>query len=341
MKTILITGGAGFIGANFINFFLKKYNQHRIINLDLLTPAANLDNLNTELFKDQYHFIRGDICDRSLVNKIFFEQNIQGIIHFAAESHVDNSIKDPEKFMHSNVYGTFVLLNAAREKWLKSPFIPKEVYKNSRFHHVSTDEVYGALGETGYFTEKSAYAPNSPYSASKASSDMFVRSYHHTYGLNVTISNCSNNYGPFQNDEKFIPTIIRSALAGKDIPIYGSGKNIRDWLFVEDHCEAIDLVYHEACSGEQYVIGGNTEKTNFALANTICSILDKLQPKACGKSYREQIKFVQDRLGHDSRYAINCSKIFNDLGWKTDMCFEKHIQTTVAWFINNYKDLIL
>lgn len=336
MKAILITGGAGFIGANFINFFLRKYNKYQIINLDLLTPAANLENLHVKEFADRYKFLQGDICDTALVNKIFAGYDIRGVIHFAAESHVDNSIKDPGKFVRTNVNGTFILLEAARKMWLNSPFNFKVGYEDCRFHHVSTDEVYGTLGATGYFTEQSAYAPNSPYSASKASSDMLVRSYHHTYGLNTTISNCSNNFGRFQHGEKLIPTIIRTALTGSNIPVYGNGKNIRDWLYVEDHCKAIDMIYHNARSGENYVIGGNSEKTNLEVVNTICRIMDQILPKA--HSYEKQMSFVTDRAGHDFRYAIDFSRLKKQFGWIPHETFESGLRQTVEWYINFYSN---
>jgi dTDP-glucose 4,6-dehydratase len=334
--TVLITGGAGFIGANFINYFLVKYPEYKVINLDLLTHAANLKNLSVEEYKDRYEFIHGDVCDSKLVTKIFDDYDIKGVIHFAAESHVDNSIKDPEKFVRTNVHGTFVLLNVAKNKWLTAPFKYKSDYQDCRFHHVSTDEVYGTLGAEGYFTESTSYAPNSPYSASKAGSDMIARSYFHTYGLNLTISNCSNNYGQFQHDEKLIPTIIRNALAGQSIPIYGNGTNIRDWLYVEDHCKAIDLVYHKADAGETYLVGGNSEKTNLDLANLICEMLDNICGKTNG-SYKDQLTFVEDRAGHDFRYAIDFSKVKRELGWTPEETFKSGLQKTVEWYIRQYK----
>ncbi len=334
MKTILITGGAGFIGSNFIPYFLKEHKDYKVVNLDLLTYAGNLDNLKEVEGNDRYEFIKGNICNRELVEYIFDKFDIRGVIHFAAESHVDNSIEDPEVFVKTNVNGTFTLLDTAYKKWMKEPFVYKKEYENCRFHHISTDEVYGTLGESGFFTEETPYAPNSPYSASKASSDMMVRSYHHTYGMNTVITNCSNNYGPKQHDEKLIPTIIRNALKGNDIPIYGDGKNIRDWLYVLDHCRGIDLVYHKGRSGETYNIGGKNERENIYIANKICEILDELVSKE--KSYKEQIKFVKDRPGHDRRYAIDATKIENELGWRAEENFESGIVKTVKWYIKKY-----
>jgi len=275
MKTILITGGAGFIGSNFILYFINKYEDYFIINLDLHTYAGNIDNLASLNNNKRYKFIKGDICNRELVEYIFKEFDIKGIIHFAAESHVDNSIISPDIFIKTNVNGTFTLIDVAYKYWMEKPFKYKNGYENCKFHHISTDEVYGSLGKEGYFTENTPYAPNSPYSASKASSDMIVRSYNKTYGLNTLITNCSNNYGPFQHDEKLIPTIIRNALYGNPIPIYGDGKNIRDWLYVIDHCKAIDIVFHRGRIGETYNIGGKNERENNYIAQIICEILDK------------------------------------------------------------------
>jgi dTDP-glucose 4,6-dehydratase len=344
---ILITGGAGFIGSNFIPYILNKYPEYNIINLDLLTYAGNLSNLKEVEDNSRYKFIKGDICNRELVEFIFKEYSIGGVIHFAAESHVDNSIKQPDIFIKTNINGTHTLVDVAFKFWMEKPFAYNGEYLKSssdnsklvqfpRFHHISTDEVYGTLGETGFFTEKTPYAPNSPYSASKASSDMIVRSYHHTYGLNTVITNCSNNYGPKQHNEKLIPTIIRNAIKGNPIPIYGDGKNIRDWLYVLDHCKAIDLVFHNGAAGETYNIGGMNEKNNNYVATKICQILDELKPKQKG-SYKDQIKYVEDRAGHDRRYAIDASKIENDLGWKAEENFESGILKTVEWYLNKYK----
>lgn len=335
-QCVLVTGGAGFIGSNFIPHFLEKNLDIQVINLDKLTYAGNLQNLNEVTQNNRYHFIEGDICDKVLVEKIFNKYQIDGIFHFAAESHVDNSIERPDSFIKTNIEGTFILLEAAKKYWMDSPNNPKEGFENARFHHVSTDEVYGSLGSEGFFTEETAYAPNSPYSASKASSDFLVRSYFHTYGLNVVTSNCSNNYGSKQHDEKLIPTIIRKALNGAAIPIYGDGKNIRDWLYVLDHCKGIELVFADGKAGETYAIGGKNEQNNLYIAKKICSLLDKLEPKQKG-SYTEQISFVKDRLGHDYRYAIDASKIERELNWKADENFESGIEKTIAWYINKYQ----
>ncbi len=343
-KTILVTGGAGFIGSNFIPYFLDKYSNYHIVNLDLLTYAGDLDNLKEVEANDRYRFIKGDICDRELIESIFERYDIRGIIHFAAESHVDNSIKDPGVFVRTNVNGTFTLLDVAYKHWMEKPFVFKEGYEECRFHHISTDEVYGTLGESGLFSETTPYAPNSPYSASKAGSDMIVRSYHHTYGMDTVITNCSNNYGPKQHDEKLIPTIIRNALVGNPIPIYGDGKNIRDWLYVLDHCKGIDLVYHDGKSGETYNIGGRNERTNLQIVDTICTLLDELIPRQTshpeldsGSSYKDLVVFVEDRAGHDRRYAIDASKLENELGWRADESFDTGIVKTIEWYVEKYK----
>ena len=333
-KTILVTGGAGFIGSNFIPYFLEKHPEYSIINLDKLTYAGNPENLRECENNPRYTFVKGDICDAELVNGIFARHDIKGVIHFAAESHVDNSITGPLPFIQTNLLGTFTLLEAARKHWMTAPGQHKPGYSGCRFHHISTDEVYGTLGETGLFMETTPYAPNSPYSASKAGSDFLVRAYHHTYGMNVTTTNCSNNYGPKQHDEKLIPTIIRRALAWQNIPIYGDGKNVRDWLYVLDHCKGIDLVFHKGIAGETYNIGGHNERNNLQIANTICGIMDELRPAAGGKSYRELITFVKDRAGHDRRYAIDATKIETELGWKAEENFETGIRKTVEWYLN-------
>ena len=334
MKTILLTGCAGFIGSNFVPYFLEMNSDYRLINLDLLTYAGNLDNLKEVEGHERYVFVEGNICDRAMVERIFEDFDIRGVVHFAAESHVDNSIKNPGVFIETNVNGTFTLLDVAYKHWMKKPFVHKEGYEGCRFHHISTDEVYGTLGEEGLFTEETPYAPNSPYSASKAGSDMIVRSYHHTYGMNTVITNCSNNYGPKQHDEKLIPTIIRKALAGDKIPIYGDGRNVRDWLYVLDHCKGIDLAFHKGRSGEVYNIGGRNERTNNYIAAKVCEILDGLKPKADG-SYKEQITYVEDRAGHD-RHAIDATKIETELGWKADEHFESGIVKTVEWYLARY-----
>ncbi len=349
-KTILVTGCAGFIGSNFVPYFLDKYENYNIVNLDLLTYAGNLDNLKEVEDHPRYKFIQGNICNRELVEFIFNEYDIQGVIHFAAESHVDNSIKNPSVFVETNVKGTFTLLDVAYKHWMEAPFQFKEKYSQTnstsntqhptlpRFHHISTDEVYGTLSDdpTDLFTEETPYAPNSPYSASKASSDMIVRSYQETYGLNTVITNCSNNYGPKQHDEKLIPTIIRKCLAGESIPIYGDGKNIRDWLYVLDHCKGIDLVYHTGKEGNVYNIGGRNERTNLQIVDRITSILDEKVPRENNKSYKELITFVEDRAGHDRRYAIDATKLENELGWRADENFDTGIVKTIDWYLKKY-----
>ena len=334
-KTILVTGGAGFIGSNFIKYFLNKYNNYYLVNIDVLTESSNLNYIEEFKNDERYSFIKGNICDSILIKSIFEEYDIKGVLHFAAESHVDNSILAPELFVQTNIIGTFTLLNTAKNYWIESPFSSKKGYEQCRFHHISTDEVYGTLGKEGFFTEHTPYAPNSPYSASKASSDMLVRSYHHTYGLNVTISNCSNNYGKHQHDEKLIPTIIRNALLKNPIPIYGNGENIRDWLYVDDHCKAIDIIYHNAQSGENYVIGGNSEITNLAIANNVCEILNEILPVK-DFSYKQLISFVKDRPGHDFRYAIDFSKLKKQFEWRPLETFESGLRKTVQWYVNLY-----
>lgn len=336
MDNILITGGAGFIGANFVNYFTEKYTEYNIINLDALTYAANLINIQlNDGTLERYTFVEGSITDRDLVASIFETYDIKGVLHFAAESHVDNSITNPGIFIETNVKGTFNLIDVAYKNWMEKPFTFKKGYENCRFLHVSTDEVYGTLGETGLFTEETPYAPNSPYSASKASSDMIVRSYHHTYGMNTIITNCSNNYGPCQHNEKLIPTIIRKALANEPIPIYGDGLNVRDWLYVLDHCTGIDLAFHKGISGEVYNIGGRNEQNNLYIVNTICDILDQKVPKDI--SYKKLITFVEDRAGHDRRYAIDATKIETELGWKAAENFDSGILKTVDWYLKKFQ----
>ncbi|MDD2451420.1 MAG: dTDP-glucose 4,6-dehydratase [Sulfurovum sp.] len=343
-KTILVTGCAGFIGSNFVPYFVDKYENYNIVNLDFLTYAGNLENLKEVEDHPRYKFIKGDICNRELVEFIFDEYDVRGVIHFAAESHVDNSIKNPGVFVETNVNGTFTLIDVAYKKWMEKPFTYKDGYQGCRFHHISTDEVYGTLSDdpNDLFTEETPYAPNSPYSASKASSDMIVRSYQETYGLNTVITNCSNNYGPKQHNEKLIPTIIRNALAGNPIPIYGDGKNIRDWLYVLDHCKGIDLVYHIGKTGEVYNIGGRNERTNLQIVDRICTLLDEIKPRHSRESknpvsYRDLITFVEDRAGHDRRYAIDATKIESELGWKADENFESGIIKTIEWYLEKYK----
>ncbi len=336
-KHILLTGTAGFIGSNFVPYFLEKYPNYHLVNLDLLTYAGDEANLKECENNPRYTFIKGDICDRTLIQEIFEKYDIEGVIHFAAESHVDNSIKNPGVFIETNVNGTYTLVDVAKNYWMEKPFVYHDRYKNCRFHHISTDEVYGTLSDDPkeLFTEETPYAPNSPYSASKASSDMIVRSYHHTFGLNTIITNCSNNYGPKQHDEKLIPTIIRKALANEPIPIYGDGKNIRDWLYVQDHCRGIDIAYHDGEAGETYNIGGRNERDNLYIVNTICEILDEKVPNE--KSYKEIITFVEDRAGHDRRYAIDATKIENELGWKAQENFESGILKTIEWYLEKYE----
>lgn len=336
-RSILITGGAGFIGSNYINYKVKNDSSARLINLDKLTYAADLSNVSSiQEAETSYHFIQGDICDYQLVEALFKKHNIDSVIHFAAESHVDNSIANPKAFIDTNIVGTYVLLQVAYKFWMSEPKNLKPEFQNARFVHISTDEVYGSLGKEGFFTENTAYAPNSPYSASKASADMLARSYFHTYGLPVVTTNCSNNYGPRQHDEKLIPTIIRKALAEEKIPIYGDGKNVRDWLFVEDHCRGIDLALNQGTLGETYVIGGKNERENIYIANQICKILDAMQPRKNSLSYKDLISYVTDRPGHDFRYAIDAFKIENDLGWKALENFESGIEKTVRWYLEKY-----
>ncbi|WP_040952378.1 dTDP-glucose 4,6-dehydratase [Gorillibacterium massiliense] len=310
---LLITGGAGFIGSNFVHYMLNRYPNYKLINLDAVTYAGNLENLAAVENNINYTFVKGDIANRDLVNGLF-EKGIDAVIHFAAESHVDRSILEPDVFVRTNVLGTQVMLEAAKK------------YGVQKFVHVSTDEVYGTLGETGLFTEETPLAPNSPYSASKAGSDLLVRAYHETFGLSVNITRCSNNYGPYQFPEKLIPLIIANALADKPLPVYGDGLNIRDWLYVEDHCSAIDLVLHKGINGEVYNIGGNNERTNIRIVQTILRELGK--PESL-------IQYVKDRPGHDRRYGINATKISTELGWKPVHNFETGIHETICWYLDN------
>jgi len=333
MKTILVTGGAGFIGSNFVRIALQRQGVH-IINLDKLTYAGNLDSLRDVEKEPRYTFVHGDICDQAVVEKLFLEYQPIAIVHFAAESHVDRSIDSPAEFIRTNINGTFILLEAARKYWLDLDAGGKAQF---RFLHVSTDEVYGTLGGTGYFTEETPYAPNSPYSASKAASDHLVRAYYHTYGLPVLMTNCSNNYGPYQFPEKLIPLMILNALEGKLLPVYGTGQNVRDWLYVEDHCRAILAVLDQGIPGEKYNIGGHNEKANLSIVQTLCDILDANRPRIDGKSYRDQIVFVKDRPGHDLRYAIDAAKIQRELGWVPVETFETGIVKTVNWYLENSK----
>ncbi len=331
-KTIIVTGGAGFIGANFVLEWLKL-GLGKIINLDKLTYAGNLENLASVRHHPQHLFIHGDIGDQALINQLLHEHQPVAIVNFAAESHVDRSIHGPEDFIQTNVVGTFHLLEVARAYWAD---LAEEDKPQFRFLHVSTDEVYGSLAkDEPAFSESHSYAPNSPYSASKAASDHLVRAYHHTYGLPTLTTNCSNNYGPHHFPEKLIPLVIHNALAGKDLPIYGTGQQIRDWLYVTDHCAAIRRVLEAGKVGEVYNIGGWNEQPNIEVVKTLCSILDIKKPRADGKSYAQQITFVEDRPGHDQRYAIDASKIAKQLGWKPKESFESGIEKTVNWYLDN------
>lgn len=332
-KTILVTGGAGFIGSNFVPYFCEKYPEYNVINLDKLTYAGNLDNVKECESMPNYTFIKEDICNADKIEEIFEKYDVRGVIHFAAESHVDNSIKGPRAFINTNLVGTFNLLEAARKHWMEAPNKYKSGYEGCRFHHISTDEVYGTLGAEGFFKETTPYAPNSPYSASKAGSDFLVRAYHHTFGMNVTTSNCSNNYGPKQHHEKLIPHIIEKALAEEPLPIYGKGENVRDWLYVLDHCKAIDLIYHTGKAGETYNVGGHNERNNITIVKTICALLDERRPRKNGKKYADLITFVADRAGHDFRYAIDSAKLSRELGWKADENFDTGIVKTVDWYL--------
>ena len=332
MKKYLITGGCGFIGANFIHFLLENKLSSQIVNLDKMTYAGNKDNLLSIEHDDNYHFIQGDICNQSTVRNILDKYNPDILVHFAAESHVDRSIDGPVEFVNTNIVGTMNLLNESSQ-WLKR-LVDKK--KNSfRFIHISTDEVYGSLGMEGKFLESTPYNPSSPYSASKAGSDHLVRSWFRTFDFPAVITNCSNNYGPYQFPEKLIPLMIINSLTGKSLPVYGTGMNVRDWLYVRDHCEAIQTVVDKGELGATYNIGGNNEITNIQIVKNICSILDSETPLENGKSYREQIIFVDDRPGHDFRYAIDASKIETELGWKPKESFETGIKKTILWYLDN------
>jgi dTDP-glucose 4,6-dehydratase len=328
-KTVLVTGGCGFIGVNFVRLLLAEKPDWQVINLDKLTYAGNLHSLADLSSYPNYTFIKGDICDGPLLDRIFIEQQIDTVVHFAAESHVDRSITGPAEFIQTNVVGTFTLLEAAKKHWSGQG-------KHCRFLHVSTDEVFGSLGQTGFFTEETAYDPRSPYSASKASSDHLARAYFHTYGLPILITNCSNNYGPYQFPEKLIPLVLHNGLHGKELPVYGDGGNVRDWLYVQDHCEAIVRVLEQGRIGESYNIGGHNEKTNLQVVELLCDLLDAKAGKLAGnRSRRSLITFVKDRLGHDRRYAIDASKMAQELGWLPKVTFAQGIAKTVDWYLAN------
>lgn len=335
MKTLLVTGGAGFIGSHFVDHLLGKYSGYSVINLDLITYAANPSLLKHLDGHPRYRLIRGDICDSKLLQMLFEKFPIEGVIHFAAESHVDNSINEPSRFMQTNICGTQTLLHEVQKRWMLGPHRPRESCLHHRFHHISTDEVYGSANNQVYFSEEAPYRPSSPYSASKAASDLIVQSYFHTYGLNVVTTNCSNNYGPRQHSEKFIPTVINRALTRKTIPIYGNGSNRRNWLHVHDHCEAIDHVFHNAKTGQRFNVCGHTEHPNLTVAHMICQHLDQILPLDNGGSYGDQLTFVKDRPGHDQRYAVSTSKIETQLGWKPRRDFQIGLRETVEWYVSH------
>lgn len=331
---ILLTGGAGFIGSNLTEHLLTNTN-HNIIVLDALTYAGNMANLSNVKNNPRFTFIHGNICNEELVQSIFKTHDIRGVFHLAAESHVDNSIKNPKTFLETNIMGTFTLIHAAYTHWMNGPNDTKEGYQNCRFHHTSTDEVYGTLGDTGLFTEETPYAPNPPYAASKAGSDFIVRSYHRTFGLNTTITNCSNNYGKHQHPEKLIPTVIRKALAHQPIPIFGDGKNIRDWLHVTDHCIALTQVFNTGKAGETYNIGCDNEQDNNTIVKLICTLLNALKPLENG-TYEQFITYVTDRAGHDRRYAIDSAKIKRELNWQHKSDFTTELKNTINWYIQEF-----
>jgi dTDP-glucose 4,6-dehydratase len=328
---LIVTGGAGFIGSAVVRQIINS-KDWSVLNLDKLTYAGNLESLTSVEKNPRYQFVRGDICDRKLLKDVFDQFKPTGVMHLAAESHVDRSIDGPGEFIQTNIVGTYCLLEASRSYWQGLGSDAKDSF---RFHHISTDEVYGSLGDSGFFTEDTAYQPNSPYSASKASSDHLVRAWHETYGLPVVTTNCSNNYGPFHFPEKLIPLMILNALEEKPLPVYGKGENIRDWLFVDDHARALMTVFERGKAGETYNIGGHNEMRNIDVVRTICRLLDQHSPRKNGKSYADLITYVKDRPGHDLRYAIDAGKISRELGWKPDETFDSGIQKTVAWYLKN------
>ncbi|TQS70585.1 dTDP-glucose 4,6-dehydratase [Ornithinibacillus gellani] len=333
--TLLITGGAGFIGANFATYYLEQYPERQLIVLDKLTYAGTTEHLQEVMHLPNFLFVQGDVADTHVVHQLFQDYQITGIIHFAAESHVDRSIQDATSFVTTNVLGTHVLLHAAKTDWER-----KGTLKDNRFHHISTDEVYGSLDEDGMFSEETPYDPRNPYSASKAGANMLVRSFGYTYGMNIIISSCSNNYGPKQHQEKLIPTIIRHALHGERIPIYGDGQNIRDWIFVVDHCRALDQIYHHGKPMETYNVGGRNERTNIEMAEQICNLLDNKIPDHQKpeqlERFSELISFTRDRLGHDRRYAVDDRKIRRELGWEPNVSFQQGLQKTIDWYVDKW-----
>ncbi|ADE15307.1 dTDP-glucose 4,6-dehydratase [Nitrosococcus halophilus Nc 4] len=332
-QTLLITGGAGFIGSAVVRHFIENTDQ-RVINVDKLTYAGNLESLESIAFHPRYEFVHADICDGGAMAQLFAQYRPHAVLHLAAESHVDRSIDSPVDFINTNITGTYTLLETALDYWRK---LDKSAQAQFRFHHISTDEVFGSLGETGLFHEDSPYQPNSPYAASKAASDHLVRAWHHTYGLPVLITNCSNNYGPYQFPEKLIPLMVLNGIEGKPLPVYGAGDNVRDWLYVEDHVRALQIVLTEGQPGETYNIGGHNEQTNIEVVELICQLLDELLPESPHRPHRSLITFVSDRPGHDRRYAIDAGKIASELGWRPQETFETGLRKTLQWYLDNQK----